>query len=79
MNVVLDEGTKQLNEEQQACFDLVMSGVNCFITGGAGSGCILMRVRAYNFSVKFITFRFIILFVGGQSKSGRGTLDSLRL
>ena len=38
MNVVLDEGTKQLNEEQQACFDMVMSGVNCFITGGAGFG-----------------------------------------
>ena len=27
-----------LNNEQQEAFDTVMSGVNCFITGGAGTG-----------------------------------------
>lgn len=27
-----------LNDEQQKAFDTVMSGVNCFITGGAGTG-----------------------------------------
>lgn len=27
-----------LNNEQQKAFDTVMSGVNCFITGGAGTG-----------------------------------------
>ena len=37
-NVLNDEDTIKLNEEQQRAYDLMMLGNNMFITGSAGTG-----------------------------------------